>query len=166
MKLRELEPRDAGLMLEWMHDADAVAHLGADFSAKTEADCRAFIEAAGKSTDALHLAIADDADTYMGTVSLKHIDPQRRDAEFAIAIRRCAMGRGYSRDAMEQILRRGFEALGLRRIWWCVSAENTRAVRFYDKNGYPRAAGEALDVRRYYTPAQISAYLWYCVEKN
>ena len=27
MQLRRLQPQDAPLMLEWMHDADAVQHL-------------------------------------------------------------------------------------------------------------------------------------------
>ena len=70
----------------------------------------------------------------MGTVSLKHIHDGK--AEFAIAIRKCAMGKGISGDAMKEILNYGLDTLGLDQIYWCVSPDNRRAVRFYEKNGY------------------------------
>ena len=51
MYLRKLEPKDAPLMLEWMHDRSVVAHLGANFAEKTIDDCLRFISAS--QTDAL-----------------------------------------------------------------------------------------------------------------
>ena len=136
MQLRRLQPQDAPLMLEWMHDADAVQHMRANFAAMTLADCDRFIAAAQKDTPALHRAIADENGTYQGTVSLKNIDPAKGEAEFAIAVRRCAMGRGVSAWGMREILHLGFAELGLRRIYWCVDPVNARACRFYAKQGY------------------------------
>ena len=138
MYLRKLQVKDAPLMLEWMHDESVVAKLAANFAAKTLDDCQNFIAASQGDTENLHLAIADDADTYMGTVSLKHIDRAAGTAEFAITVRACAMGKGFSRFGMESILKMGVTELGLPAIYWCVSPANTRAVRFYDKNGYAR----------------------------
>lgn len=166
MRLRTLEQRDAPLMLEWMHDRDVVEYLSAAFASKTEEDCARFIAASRDDPDNRNLAIADETDTYMGTVSLKHIDRQRKDAEFAISIRRCAMGKGLSKYAMAEILRVGFEELGLKRIYWCVCPENRRAVRFYDKCGYSRVSPETLDAGRWYTQDQIESYLWYCVSPS
>ena len=123
-------------MLEWMHDADAVQHMRANFAAMTLADCERFIAAAQKDTPALHRAIADENGTYQGTVSLKNIDTAKGEAEFAIAVRRCAMGRGVSAWGMREILHLGFAELGLRRIYWCVDPVNARACRFYAKQGY------------------------------
>lgn len=60
------------------------------------------------------------------------------NAEFAITICRDAMGMGYSKFGMHEIIRYGFEELDLANIYWCVSPENKRAIKFYDKNGYPR----------------------------
>lgn len=164
MKLRYLEAKDAPFMLEWMHDRDAVAHLQGRFLEKKLEDCQNFIDSSRKDSDQLHLAVVDDDDTYMGTVSLKHIDRQRGDAEFAIAMRRCAMGKGFSRFGMEKILALGLNELGLRRIFWCVSPENSRAVRFYDKGNYPRADAQMVDACRYYTTEQARKLQWYCVE--
>lgn len=138
MHLRKLARSDAPLMLQWMHDESVVAHLGANFAAKTLSDCENFIAGSLTDEDNLHLAVADEKDEYMGTVSLKHIDRARFTAEFAITVRAAAMGRGFSRFGMAAILEKGIRQLGLKEIYWCVSAKNARAVRFYDKSGYRR----------------------------
>lgn len=150
MYLRKLEQRDAAFMLEWMHDESVVCHLGTNFAAKTIHDCRNFIESSHADKENLHFAIANDADEYMGTVSLKHIDPVNRWAEFAITVRSAAMGKGYSRYAMEQILHQGLDVHGLVAIYWCVSPKNQRAVRFYDKHGYRRTEQVPAQLRECY----------------
>ena len=150
-------------MLQWMHDPDAVAHLQGGFLEKTLQDCLNFIAGSQTVDTQLHLAIADEEDTYLGTVSLKHIDRQKKDAEFAIAIHPDAMGTGCAGAAMERILQQGFLELGLTQIFWCVSPENRRAVRFYEKNGYSRVAAQAVNAERYYAPQLVDQLLWYCV---
>ena len=160
MRLRPLEPKDAPLMLEWMHDPDVVKFMHADFASKTLTDCERFIQAAKSSAENLHYAVVNDEDEYMVTVSLKHI--KNRKAEFAITVRACAMGKDYARFAMESIIRKGFSELRLDKIYWCVSPENTRALRFYDKNGYKRSEEAEIDL--YYTPEEIAGMKWYCVK--
>lgn len=136
MKLRALEQKDAPYMLEWMHDASVTGNLNADFAGKTLNDCEEFIQNALAGETAIHLAIVDQSDTYQGTVSLKHIDKHHSTAEFAITVRRSAMGTGCARDAMKEILKWKINGTMLKYVYWCVKPENVRAVRFYDKNGY------------------------------
>lgn len=159
MKLRALEQRDAELMLQWMHDKSVVSHLGTNFMEKTIDDCRRFIDWAGSTDTDLHLAVADDNDEYMGTVSLKHIHDGT--AEFAITVRACAMGKGYSKFGMAAILEKGKQELGLSAIYWCVSRHNARAVRFYDKNGYCRTTEVPPSVLSAYTREQQKDFIWY-----
>ena len=161
MKLRKLEQRDAPLMLEWMHDSSVVSYLGTNFAEKTIDDCRGFIDWANGTDSDLHLAVADDKDEYMGTVSLKHI--AHGTAEFAITVRACAMGKGFSRFGMAAILEKGLRELGLSAIYWCVSRENVRAVRFYDKNGYLRTWDVPNHILNAYTQEQLSGFYWYRV---
>ncbi len=163
MKLRKLETKDAGLMLEWMHDDSVVANMGTNFKEKKLEDCISFIEYSNDESKDLHLAIVDDEDTYMGTVSLKHIDMIEKTAEFAITVRSQAMGKGYSKYGMVEILRRGIEEIGLDNIYWCVSRENARAVRFYDKNGYARVECVPDSIKTNYTSEQMEKFLWYKV---
>lgn len=161
MNLRKLELKDALFMLEWMHDPTVVKYMQADFEKKTLEDCKSFIKDSWNDKNNLHLAIVDDQDTYMGTVSLKNI--QNYSAEFAITVRTIAMGKGYSKYGMQQIFELGRKQNGLKNIYWCVSPENKRAIRFYDKNGYQRV--DKNDVNHEgYTMDQVYSFIWY--QKN
>lgn len=142
MRLRNLELKDATLMLEWMHDESVVGRLKGNFLEKTLADAESFILASLNKEENIHLAIVSDEDEYMGTASLKNVDSESKSAEFGIAVRKSAMGRGYSWYGMEEIIRLAFEKYGLESVYWCVSRENERAVRFYDKHNFH----EALDI--------------------
>lgn len=164
MRLRMLQEKDAPFMLEWMHDMSVVGALKADFAKKTIADCEAFIGEAQNTQKNLHLAVVSDEDEYQGTVSLKHIDGA--GAEFAIAMRKGAMGAGYSKYAMREILKIAFEKLELHRVFWCVSHKNERAIRFYDKNGYQRIDGKSLESCQGYTEEEMCNYLWYQVVRT
>ncbi len=160
MNLRKLELKDAPLMLEWMHDESVVENLAANFGAKKLEDCQAFIEASQNDKENVNLAIVDDNDEYMGTASLKHIDRENKNAEFAIAMRTCAMGKGFSKYGMAEIIRIGLEDMGLCEVYWCVSPVNKRAVRFYDKNGYQRVPHSEIKSVGY-TEEQIKEFIWY-----
>ena len=136
MKLRSLELKDAPFMLEWMQDISVVEYMHINFAKKKIDDCESFIEESKCDKNNFHMAIVNDKDEYMGTVSLKRITDS--NAEFAIVVRKCAMGKGYSKYGMKKIMKYGFDKIGLDYIYWCVLPDNKRAVRFYDKNGCQR----------------------------
>lgn len=158
MKIRKLRSCDAPHMLEWMHDETVVKYMKANFMNKKLEDCLSFIENAQNDLENLHMAI-DDNGEYMGTVSLKHI--RNGKAEFGITVRKCAMGNGYSKFGMEQIIKKGFMELGLKCIYWCVDPMNNRAIHFYDKNGYKRCKcpNEAIE----YSELEKEKLIWYCI---
>ena len=166
MRLRELQVKDAEKMLEWMHDESVVSHLNTNFKSKTIEDCLEFIKDNVDCETDKNLAIVDNTDEYMGTVSLKHIDRNNKVAEFAITVRKSAMGHGYSAFGMAEILRIGVEELGLDNIYWCVSKYNERAVRFYDKNQYFRTLDVPEIIRNAYTKEQNDVFIWYVYSKN
>lgn len=147
-------------MLEWMHDPDVVKYMRTNFSSKTLGDCEQFISASMNSTEDLHYAITNEEDEYMGTVSLKHIG--NRKAEFGITMRACAMGKGYAQFGMLSIIEIGFSELGLDKIYWCVSPENDRALRFYDKNGFERC--EKPERTLFYHSEEIAHMIWYRIK--
>lgn len=140
MYLRRLELRDAPLMLSWMHDKRVTENLRANFASKTLEDAENFIRSSWEDKENVNLAIASDEDEYMGTVSLKHLE--EGNAEFAITVRYESMGRGYSWFGMENVIEKAFNEYGLESVYWCVSRDNVRAVRFYDKHNFH----EALDI--------------------
>lgn len=180
MKLRELKPKDAELMLEWMQDDSVVHDLQTDFLKMTMDDCKNFIRQADeqyaeKNPHDLHYAITDEDhegfNEYLGTVSLKHIDYDHGRAEFAIAIRKKAMGLGVAHWAMKEIIRIGFECCNLSLIYWYVSPGNLRANRFYEKNGYKGLNYEEFDLRqKEYQITEFDSdprqYIWYFIKRN
>lgn len=164
MRLRKLELKDAPLMLEWMHDESVVKNLKDDFRTKTIEDCEKFIKKSENKETDMHLAIVSDEDEYMGTVSLKDIDRENKSTEFAITVRTCAMRRGYAWYAMKEIIKYAFEQYGLERVYWCVSKDNNRAVRFYDKYNFH----ETFDIPNFILERykSINNLKWYSVLKG
>ena len=162
MYLRHLMLKDAPFMLEWMHDDSVVHELKTDFSSKTIDDCIEFIKESQDENDNLNLAISDDNDEYMGTVSLKHITNE--SAEFAIAVRTAAMGKGYAWFGMESMIKKAFSDYGLSLVYWCVSRDNLRAVRFYDKHNFHEVVDVPQDIL--YRYSGIENLKWYSVLKG
>ncbi len=162
MDIRELKITDAPLMLEWMHDISVVGKLRTDFSSKTLQDAEGFIEASWEDKDNINMAIVSDEDEYMGTVSLKDIEDGR--AEFAITVRKKAMTHGYSWFGMERILDKAFNELNLECVYWCVSRENVRAVRFYDKHNFHETLDIPQNILERYKG--IENLKWYSVLKG
>lgn len=159
MKLRKLEIKDAPLMLEWMHDKSVTKNMRIDFMSKTLKDCEKFIQFSWEKEDDLHFAIASEEDEYMGTVSLKHIE--NGGAEFAIIVRREAMGKGYAKYGMNEIMRTAAIQYGIKYVYWCVNPDNSRAIRFYEKNNYKRVKGSSINIKGGYSKEQIQNYYWY-----
>lgn len=162
MYLRRLEIKDAPNMLSWMHDESITEKLMTDFSSKTLYDAEEFIKQSWNNNENLHLSISSDDDEYMGTVSLKHI--QETFAEFAITVRSEALGKGYSWYGMEQILKIAFKDLLLNKVYWCVSKDNNRAVRFYEKHGFQVVDTVPKELLERYKG--INNLAWYSVDKG
>ncbi len=162
MSLRKLKSQDAPLMLEWMHDKSIVENMQNDFMTMKLNDCLRFINNSIGDKENIHMAIVDNNDEYLGTVSLKHI--RNGCAEFAIAIRSVAMGKGISKNAMKEIINYGFFEYGLKCIYWCVSPDNIRAIKFYDKNGYSRFSWEKIQhIINNDSVIVNKSYYWYII---
>ena len=164
MRLRSLKIKDAKYMLEWMHDESITHNLHANFASKTIDDCIMFIQNSKADKNNVHLAVVDDNDEYMGTVSLKHIDPKSRGAEFGIVVRCKALRKGFSWFAMSNIIKKAFCKYKLSFVYWCVSEDNARACRFYNKHHF----SEMKDVPSYALDRykDVPRLRWYIVRKK
>lgn len=161
--LRTLHEEDAIGMLEWMQDKEINQLLHFDATKITLDTCKNFIKNAQENKENIHFAITDDTNEYLGTVSLKNIDRENRSAEFAIAVRKTTMGTGASFAALEQILKYGFEKIGLNRIYLYVRTDNLRAVKFYEKY-FLRLEGTFL---QYYCINEVYKDIrWYAILKD
>jgi RimJ/RimL family protein N-acetyltransferase len=136
MKLRKLMPKDAERMLEWMKDPSINRFFRFDAEKMTIENVLEFIQSSQNTGRDMHLAIVDDNDTYVGTISLKNIDYDASNAEYAISMCASAHGTGAAFEATKEILRIAFEELKLHRVYLNVLEDNQRANRFYQKFGF------------------------------
>ena len=141
IQLRNLQKKDASLMLEWMHDEELQKCFQKKMGEVTMEEAIAFCTADNaeekiENGKSLHYAIVNEQDEYLGTISLKNINLINKNAEYAISMRRCAQGTGAAFEATRLLLKKGFRELGMHRIYLNVLKENTRAIRFYEKSGF------------------------------
>lgn len=136
MYLRKLCKKDAEFMLEWMKDPELTGNFRFSTDNVTFDSVTAFIEANSGEGQNLHYAIAEDNDEYLGTISLKAINHIDKNAEYAIALRKVAIGTGVAFNATKLIIDIAFNELKLKKVYLNVLAENTRAIRFYEKFGF------------------------------
>lgn len=143
-KLRNLKEKDCEGMLDWMHDP-TINYLYTDKIKNATMDSvTAFIKDAeelGRNGKTYHYAIVDESDEYLGTISLKNIEPVK-GAEYAISMRSIAQGKGIASWATKEILKKAFHELALNRVYLNVLSDNEHANQFYIKNGF-RYEGES-----------------------
>lgn len=123
-------------MLEWLNNPDVTKYLRLGKMNATIEDALFFIEKAQHKDNDIHQAVVDDQDCYLGTVSLKNINRDKGEAEYAISMHPSAFGTDASRIATDLILQRAFLGELLKRVFLYVLEDNHRAVRFYEKYGF------------------------------
>ncbi len=135
MHIRELRENDAEKMHEWMIDPCVTKWLHGDYTDSSIEDAKKFISQSNTDSE-IHFAIATDEDEYVGTTSIRHIDEEEKLAEFAIVVLQNVMTKGYSWQGMIETLDYAFGHYDLEGIYWRVSKENKRAIRFFLKHGF------------------------------
>lgn len=163
MRLRKLEYKDIPYMLEWMHDESITEHLKHDFSKADEISQKKFIDNSYTEND-INFAIADDeTDEYLGSISLKHINYDDSNAEYAICLRNSCTGKNIAYDATKSILNFAFNELNLNRVYLNVTSKNIRANKFYQKFGfiYEGEFKEAINIK-----GSLEDLKWYRMLKS
>lgn len=135
IRLRRLEEKDIPGMLEWMHDPEINRWFRFDAAAMNEESAGNFIRGSF-SENTRHYAVTNQADEYLGTISLEDIDRENGHALYAVSLRKAAWGTGAAVSATEKILKIAFEELGLERVGLNVLSDNIRAKRMYEKAGF------------------------------
>lgn len=163
MRLRKLEIKDAKGILEWMKDSSINCYFRFNPDNISEESVKQFIIKSQNDSENYHFAIVNERDEYLGTISLKNVDNISKNAEYAISLRKCSIGKGISRYATEQILFFGFKELGLNKIYLNVYSDNIRAIKFYEKAGF-KYEGEF--IKHIYSNGKYKNLRWYAIFKE
>lgn len=146
--LRPLETKDlTDAYQQWFNDAEVCAFNSHHRFPNYKGNMDAYYESVVHAKTVLVLAIMDkSADAHVGNITLQHISPVDRSAEFAIIIGdKKSWGKGIGREAGVLIIAHGFHSLNLHRIHCGTSSENigmqklARALGF-KKEGVSREA--------------------------
>lgn len=136
MRLRQLEKKDSKLMFEWMTDPEISENFQFDRDLISIDKIEEFIEKSKNDVENKHYAISGLEDEYLGTISLKKIDFKNKNAEYAISLRKKAIGKNIAFYATKLILEYAFYDLNLEKVYLNVYAKNIRAIKFYEKVGF------------------------------
>jgi len=125
-------------MFEWMQESRVTSGLRIDFSTANQQTAEKFIAKDIESEDQVnrHFAIVNEQDEYLGTISLKNIDLQNKNAEYAIVLRAMAIGTNTATDASTALLSFAFQDLSLEKVYLNCLSDNRRAIAFYRKIGF------------------------------
>lgn len=74
----------------------------------------------------------------IGCFGLHHWDPYHRRAEAGYGIAHACWGQGFASEALQAMLRYGFERMNLNRIYARTIADNHESVRLLERNGFRR----------------------------
>lgn len=160
--LRQLKVEDTEGIMEWMEDPSINCYYRFDAKSITYEKVIDFIE--NSFTDKCrHYAIVDINDEYLGTISLKDIDLINKNAEYAIALRKKAIGSGIAKSATVEILQIAFVNLNLNKVFLNVLSDNHRAIHFYEKMGF-EFEGEFLE--HIFLKGEYRNIKWYSIRRN
>jgi RimJ/RimL family protein N-acetyltransferase len=135
VRLRAPEPAD-DVLNELFNDHGVRSGLGAPFPQPVES-FHAWIEGARKNPDHLNLIIERlEEPGPIGMCDLMRIEAPTRTAELGIWVARPWWRGGYGTDAVRTLCRFGFDHVNLHRITLYVNADNTQAIRAYEKAGF------------------------------
>jgi diamine N-acetyltransferase len=145
-----------------MKDSDITCNFQQDFAHATIETVQNFIENSYSDTNQ-NFAVVDEADEYLGTISLKHISYSNDKAEYAIVMRKKAHGTGAAVNATKELLKYAFETLNLHKVYLSVIEENIRAQKMYEKCGFKY---EGLDIDSVKINGEYKNHKWYGIIKH
>jgi len=133
-KKYNMEERTRSLFLKYMLDLKMTEAL-----AKNNNKAEKALEISNwfaKIQEILREVYDDENDEYLGTISLKEIDFENENAEYAIVLRKKAQGKGIATEATRLVLDAAFNKYCIHRVYLTVLADNKSAIKLYERCGF------------------------------
>lgn len=134
--LRAITRDDLPRYVAWLNDYEVGKHLGhvSPFNLEDETD---WYEGQRKNDSVFNLAIETETGAHIGSVGLMDINRRAQKAELGIVIgAKEEWSKGYGGEAIEAMLRYGFEQLNLNRISLQVDTDHPGAIKCYKRCGF------------------------------
>ncbi len=140
VRFRALERSDLAECQKWLNDPEVIEGLLQIVPLSSDDEENWYQQAMSREREARPLALEvldGNGWRYVGNIGLMNLEWQARAAELGIFIGdKSIWNKGFGSEAVELLLRHGFETLNLNRIYLHVFANNLRARRSYEKVGF------------------------------
>lgn len=143
IRLRAAEKSDIDTFLRWINDPDVTENLMLAYPMSRFEEDR-WYENMMQQPPSEHVLVIETkhpekpGDWHAtGTCQFINIDWRNRSGEVGIMIgEKSLWDQGYGTEAMQLLLKHGFNTLNLHRVWLQVYAKNQRGIRAYEKAGF------------------------------
>lgn len=135
IKIRPLKIEDAYTSVEWRNDKEVFKFTGNTYSQEITLESELkWINRVINNQNEYRCAILA-GNKYVGNIYLTDIQDKQAEYHIFIGDKRY-WGKGIAKIASEQIIRYGFQSLGLSRIILSVNKKNLTAIKLYEKLGF------------------------------
>ena len=128
--------KDSEKMLEMLNDVEINKNFSFAGKKFTINEVSTFIAGSNKDLQRIDYAIVDEQDNYLGTISLKNLNFNSKEAEYAISLTKNAIGKGAATIATNLLVEKAIVEFNLKEIYLNVKKDNFRAINFYKKYGF------------------------------
>jgi RimJ/RimL family protein N-acetyltransferase len=140
VRFRGAERNDIPTFTRWMNDPEVIKGL-AMYRPLSQANEEDWFESMIKQPQDQQVMVIEICPQEewipIGTCGYHEIDWRSRNVEVGISIGEKAWwNKGYGSEAMELMVKYGFETLNMHRVWLRVFESNKRAIRSYEKVGF------------------------------
>lgn len=146
VRFRGVERLDIPRFVEWLNDPEVLEGILVHYPISQADEEGWFDRMLTRPTDERVMGIeakepapdgGEDTWTMIGTCAFDHIDWRLHAAEFGILIGdKKYWNRGYGTEAVQLLVKHGFDTLNMNRIFLHVFTSNPRAIRAYEKAGF------------------------------
>ncbi len=140
LRFRAPERSDIPVFVKWFTDPDVTRGITIPYPMGIEDENRWFDNMVQQPPE-MHPFVMEikDGDTWrmIGDCGFHQLDWRSRSAEIGIFIgEKESWSKGIGTEAMQMMLKVGFEVMDMHRVWLRVFSTNTRAVHCYEKAGF------------------------------